>query len=216
MTTKLLLYNGALTICGERLLHSSTGLTEDRKPRRMLDQVWDNGAVDDCLSSAQWKFAMRTLRIDYDPDVEPEFGLNRAFNKPDDWVLTSGVCSDEFFNTPILRYFDEAGFWYTDIDEIYVRYVSNHVNYGNDFSLWPAKYVNYVKAYLASEIIIGLTNDEKKRDSTIKWMERKLIDAMNKDAMSDPTKFPAPGFWSSSRYRGSNRDRGNRSGNLIG
>jgi len=37
-TSRLKLYNDALTACGESHLAS---LTEDREPRRLLDHVWD-------------------------------------------------------------------------------------------------------------------------------------------------------------------------------
>ena len=89
-TTKLLIYNDALMICGERKLAS---LTEDREPRHLLDHVWDNNGVDACLEQAQWHFAMKTVRLDYDPSVTPEFGYNRAFEKPSDWIITSPEAS---------------------------------------------------------------------------------------------------------------------------
>lgn len=211
-TSRLKIYNSALTICGER----HTTLTEDREPRRLLDHVWDNDGIENCLEMAQWKFAMRSVRIDYDADVTPDYGFQRAFTKPDDWVLTSGFCYDEYFDTPVTRYVDETGYWYTDVDEIYVRYVSNDASYGSDLSLYPATYTDFVVAHFATKIIMKLTSDEKKRDSVLKWEEKKLKIAKNKDAMAGPQKFPAPGNFVSSRSRlGGRRDRGSR-GQLIG
>src|SRR5438270_251157 len=83
----------AQMLCGERFLAS---LTEEREPRRLLDQAWASNAVRACLEMGQWNFAMRTIQIDYDSGVEPGFGYNRAFPKPTDWVNTTGVCEDEF------------------------------------------------------------------------------------------------------------------------
>lgn len=211
-TSRLEIYNMALTICGERILAS---LTEDREPRHLLDLVWDNDGVDACLEMGQWKFAMRSVRIDYDTDVTPEYGYQRAFSKPDDWIVTSAFCSDEYFTTPVTRYVDEAGYWFADIDEIYLKYVSNDTSFGNDLSLWPASFAQYVAAYFASQIILKLTADEKKRDGVMKWEERKLKTAKSKDAMAGPQQFPAPGNWVGSRGRRTGRDRGNR-GQLIG
>lgn len=212
-TSRLEIYNAALTICGERHLAS---LTEDREPRRLLDHVWDNDGVDACLEAAQWHFAMRSVRVDYDADVTPDYGFQRAFSKPTDWVITSALCSDEYFDTPLTRYVDEADYWYSDLDEIYVRYVSNDSSYGNDLSLWPATFSDYVAAHFASKIIMKLTSDEKKRDTVINWEERQLKKAKNKSAMAGPQKFPAPGEWVTSRNRlKGRRDRGNR-GQLIG
>lgn len=214
-TSRLKLYNDALIICGERTLNSSTGLTENREPRYLLDHVWDNDGVKHCLEAAQWKFAMRTIRIDYDPSIEPEFGYRRAFEKPSDWCLTSALCSDESFNAPLLQYFDEAGYWYADLDELYVRYVSDDSAYGGDLSRWTARFANYAATYFASRIILKLTSDENKQDRILNPRNGRLAVALREaksvDAMSDPTKFPPPGGWTKARLGGRNRgDRGNR------
>lgn len=212
-TTKLKLYNAALTICGETHL---ADLTEDREPRRLLDQVYDNDGVDACLERSQWHFAMRTVRFDYDPNLTQDFGLRRAFTKPDDWILTSSLCSDEYFRSPLVQYADEAGVWYADLDEIYVKYVSNDAAYGGDLSLWPATFADYVSAAFATKIIEKLTADEKKWEKVLKWEKRQLLNAKSNNAMAGPQKFPAPGNFVNSRNRFNRRnDRGNRN-QLLG
>jgi len=209
--TRLKLYNDALSICGERALAT---LTDNVEPRYLLDNVWDNDGVKECLESAQWKFAMRTVMLDYDTSISPEFGYSRAFSKPSDWVLTSALCADEYFNDPLLRYNDEAGYWYCDLDIIYVRYVSNDSAYGGDLSLWPAKFSRYVAASFASKIILKLTADKERRDSILAPRRGMLAvackDAKNADAMADPPKFLPPGSWNSARSGRGRRDRGNR------
>lgn len=210
--TRLQLYNRALQICGERKLAS---LSEDRKPRHELDLVWDSGFIDSVLAEGQWKFAMRAVQIDYDPTITTSFGYQRAFSKPTDWILTSAMCSDEYFRFPLLRYVDEAGYWYADLDTIYLRYVSNDAAYGSDLSLWPAHFTDFAAAHLASKIIFQLTGDEKKEEKVFKLLKHYKGEAKNADAMGDPTKFAAPGSWVSSRARGRSDDRGNN-GSLIG
>ena len=213
MTDQLSLYNGALRECGERKLAS---LTEAREPRRILDDVWDSGGVDDCLEMGQWYFAMRTVQVDYDTDVTPDFGYIYAFSKPSDWKVTSALCSDEYFREPLLDYADEAGYWYTDYQTIYVRYVSNDSAYGKDYSLWPQAFVRYVEAYLASEICLKVTGDKERTKLVLALAEKRLKQAKNVAAMALPTQFPANGNWVRSRRGGrSRRDRGNR-GSLIG
>jgi len=212
-TSKLKLYNAALRMCGERRLAS---LTEDREPRRLLDDAWDENIEDECLEAGQWKFAMRTVKIDYDTSISPDFGLRRAFEKPSDWVVTSALCSDEYFDQPLLQYVDEAGYWYADIDEIYVRYVSNDSGYGGDLSLWTNRFARYVASRLAGLIILKLTSDDDKQMSVIKLEDKYLSEAKSVDAMAEPTKFPPEGGWNMARRRGSSRrDRGSRS-SLIG
>jgi hypothetical protein len=217
VTTRLTLYNDALLLVGERFLSS---LTEEREPRRLLDQVWSSGAINYCLEQGQWFFAMRTIQIDYDPSIEPTFGYNRAFQKPTDWVLTSSFASDEFFRCPLTRYVDEAGYWYAELDTVYVRYVSNDTGYGMDMNKWPDSFREFVAAHIASRIILKLSNSESK-EKELKDMRKALLkNAKSRCAMADPTQFSAQGNWSKSRMRGGSRrgdgGNGNTSGNLIG
>ena len=212
-TSKLEIYNAALVICGERILSS---LTEDRKSRRLLDQVWDNDGVEACLERAQWKFALNSIKLDYDTSVTTDFGYRRAFAKPSDWVLTSAVCSDEFFTNPLIRYSDENDFWFAELDLIYVKYVSNATDFGLDLSLWPPTFNKFVSAYFANEIVMGLTQDVELAERVEKRLDKTMKLAKSNDAMAGPQQFPAPGMFVNSRYRGrTTRDRGSRS-NLIG
>lgn len=219
--SRLTLYNDALLLAGERALAS---LTEANEPRRLLDQIYNNQGIDACLEEGQWEFAMRTVRIDYDPGITPSYGFNRAFDKPTDWILTSGLCSDEFFRVPVLRYVDEAGFWYSDLDSLYVRYVSNDATYGYDMSKWPPSFKDFVAAHFASQLVLKTSNDESRLNMFINPANpmhsirgRALLKAKSKCAMASPTMLSAQGNWSKSRMRGTNRrDGGGTSGNLIG
>lgn len=213
MTDRLSIYNDALLLCGERGLAS---LTENTEPRRLLDQVWNNEGVIKCLELGQWHFAMRGVQVDYDPDLEPSYGYNRAFNKPDDWVITSAVCSDEFYNTPLTQYVDEAAYWYASIDTIYVRYVSDDTAFGLNYGGWPGSFEEFVAAHFASRVISKITGDDGRIKNIYGLRERLLKIAKNRAAMAEPTSFPATGSWiNSRRYGNGNNDRGNR-GNLIG
>lgn len=162
---------------------------------------------------------MRTVMLDYDPSIEPEFGYRRAFAKPTDWCLTSAVASDEFFQSPLLQYNDESGYWYSDLDVLYVRFISDDAAYGNDLSLWTAKFTEFAAAHFASKIVLKLTGDAKKveylGDPRSGLRKRKLDEASSADAMADPPKFIPRGFWSRARRGQRNRDRGNRN-SLIG
>jgi hypothetical protein len=214
MADRLSLYNDALLLIGERFLST---LTEEREPRRLLDQVWSGGGVKACLEEGQWNFAMRTVQIDYDPGVEPDFGYNRAFVKPDDWVLTSGVCSDEFFRSPLTRYWDEAGYWYSDLDTIYVRFVSSDTGYGGDLNAWPESFREFVAAHFASKIILRMTNGQADTAHIEALRAKRLKHAKSRAAMAEPTSFPARGAWSLARNRfPSRRDGGGTGGSLIG
>lgn len=213
MATRLEVYNMALLLCGERSLSS---LTEDREPRRTLDQAWNSGGVNLCLEEGQWRFAMRTVEIDYDPSIEPSFGYQRVFNKPDDWVATSAVCSDEYFSAPLTAYTDEGDQWYADLDTIYLKYVSNDVDWGMNMGKWPQSFADFVSAHLASRVIMKLADSEDKLKMILSTREKFKREAKNAAAMAEPTRFAARGTWSRARTKGSARsDGGNLSGNLY-
>lgn len=214
MASQLGIYNGAMLLAGERFLAS---LTEEREPRRLLDQVWADGGIKACLEMGQWQFATRTVEIDYDSSIEPSFGYSRAFEKPSDWVLTCALCSDEYFNQPLLHYEDEAGYWYADIDTLYVRYVSNGVTYGLDLNKWPESFNEVVKEYFCSKVVKKITGSDEKEAESQRRLKDKVREAENRSMMTAPTRFPARGSWGLARQRyGRRGDRGNTSGNLIG
>jgi hypothetical protein len=218
-TTRLQLYNNALRHCGERRLAS---ITEEREPRRLLDDVWDDGWVDTVLEAGLWKFAMRTQRLDFETSVTPPFGYARAFLKPEDWIRPNAVCTDEYFNEPLLRYQDEGDYIYSDLDEIFVRFVSNHSTRGGDLSIWTGAFADYAAAYGASKIIYKLTADKDRILLLMKprtgILPQSLQTARSLDAMNENTRFPPAGTWVRSRGRmgGGPMGDGGQTGSLIG
>lgn len=199
VSSRLSLYNGALRELGSREIAS---LTEGRESRRVMDGIWNDGAVNYCLLQGFWKWSIRSQMITYDPNVSPGFGYQYAFELPDDFIRIYSICSDEDFDNPIIRYSDEAGYIYTDYDTIYLQYVSNDTDYGLNYSLWPEAFVQYVQQYMASQGCIRLTQNQSKKDAIDKALKKSLIDARSKDAMNMPVKFMHPGTWTMSRVRG--------------
>ena len=210
---RLSVYNQVLTLLGERNIAS---LNENREPRRVLDTAW-TGAIKYCLEQGQWKFAMRTSKLTYSPDIDPAFGYQRAFERPSDCVRLSKVCCDEYLNTPLLHYSEEAGWWFADLDDIYVSYVSDSNDFGSDYANWPETFGKYFALYLADEVGLRITQSERTLAKITKDLKTAKKDALSKDAMQSPTQFLPQGSWVSSRYgdRRSNWDRGSRS-RLIG
>jgi len=209
-TSQLTLYNGALRILGQPKLSALTDAVENR---RLLDGVWDENARDYCLEQGLWNFAIRTSQVEYDPSVtEPDFGFKRAFSKPSDWIRTSEIASDEYFTHPLthLDYVDEQGYWWSDLETIWVRYVSNDTSYGYDYSLWPQSFVRYFEHYLALQIAPFIYQDPQRVDTLRKLTERVLIDARSKDALNEGIKFPPRGKWSRARRGYAYSDLGSR------
>lgn len=221
--TRLQLYNKALLACGERFL---SALTESNEPRRLLDHVWDTDGVEYALEQAPWYFAMRTTKVEYDSSITPGLGYRYGFSKPDDYVLLDAVCSDEYFNEPLTRYADEMGYWFADIEPIYVKFVSKADTYGKDLSLWTASFADYAGNLFASRIIGKLGGDKSEQRKALFGppgfpdrgaLAMSLSKAKSLSAKTQPTLRPAEGAWVRSRRggRGYRNDRGNP-GSLIG
>lgn len=196
--SKLGLYNAALRLIGERSLAS---LTEAREPRRALDEIYD-GALAFCLEQGQWNFATRSIEATPTASIDPGFGYVNAFLKPDDWVRTVGVCTDAYFREPLLEYTDEAGYWWSDLDDIFIRYVSNGANYGGDLSKWPASYQKFVELYMAVQVCPRLTSSESKSEVLKRDLHRALIEARSRDAMNEASVVLPAGSWVRSRVAG--------------
>lgn len=213
MATRLGLYNGALREVQERKLAS---LTENREPRRLLDDVWNDDFVNFVLQQKQWRFGRRSVELSPEAAIVPAFGYQNAFAIPSDFVRTCAFCSDEFMRVPLLDYQIEAGYWYADVDPIYLSYISNDAAYGGDLTLWPPNFVLYAETHMASLIAGRLTGNKTDRNDLLKLAAIRLKEAASTDAMESPTAFPPMGTFVRARLGGSSSlDRGSRS-RLIG
>lgn len=199
-TTKLSLYNSTLRKLGERKLAS---LAEDRLPRRLLDDIWDDGAVDYCLGQGEWTFATRTQLLNASTSIEPDFGFKYAFEKSSDWVETVAICTDEYFRTGLAQYSDEANIIYCDQDEIYVKFTSNDSAYGGDYSLWSKTFEEYVTTYMASELCKPLTQ----KDFDMRVLAAARREALNKDMKRKAPKQMPLGLFAQSRLGNYSRHR---------
>lgn len=209
MATKLATYNMALGHLGERKLGS---LTENREPRRVLDDYWD-ATVAYCLERGFWKFAKRNMQIDSSDSITPAFGYQFAFEKPADWVRTYLVSNNERMDPPLLAYKDENGLWYADSDPLYVEFISNDTSFGLDLSLWPETYTDYVSLRLAARACPRITNSSTRLEELAKQERRAKEDALSKDAMDGAPGQPPVGSWVRSRSFGSSTTRWDRASN---
>lgn len=189
-----------------------SSLTENNKSRRALDVIWDAGAIDHCLEAGYWNFAMRTVKLQASTDIEPEFGYRYAFIKPDDYIKTYRVATDEYMNSVLRDYTDEVGHWFADFDELYIQYVSNGSEYGGSLGDFPPSFARYVEAYLADGVVDTLTNDANKAAKVKQVMGAALQNALGKDAANQPTETPKHGKWATARMGSRQSDRYNRNG----
>jgi hypothetical protein len=199
MTDRLSIYNGALRKVQERKLAS---LTENREPRRLLDDIWDDGGIKACLEAGQWTFATRKVKIEASAPVSPEFGWDYAYEPPTDFVRLVGVSDNGDMTRPLTRYEFTGGLLFANYQEIFIAYVSDDPAYGNDYSLWPESFNEYVEYHFAVEVAPRLTTSESKVQSLMQKRDDALNNALSIDAQKLPSKLPPLGNWASARLAG--------------
>lgn len=207
MSSRLLVYKGACRHLGETPFEA----LDDNSPlRHALDDVWDDAGVRKCLDQGQWNFATRSARLEYDPNITPEFGYQYAFEKPEDFVRTTSVCTDEFFQSPLRDYRDEILYWWAGQEQLFVRFVSDHADYGGNIGVWPESFASFVQAWFALQVTALATYASKKADME-ETTAKLLLTAQNRDAMETPSPRKPIGSWASSRLGGDGGDLGSRS-----
>lgn len=188
MATQLSIYNGALLVLGEDRLATTS---DDVPHRYTLDERYSK-AVADCLEAGLWDFAIRTSEeaSDGTPTVH-DFAF--YFTKPTDWVRTAMVSASPSFDPPLMRYEDEGGKIYTDVDPIYLKYISNHATLGGGLlSAWPASFETYVQNYLAFLCHKRITGSDP-RPEFMRELRNSMKTTKAHDAMNGPPRFPPTG-----------------------
>jgi hypothetical protein len=198
MADKLSVYNEALRYMSQRSLAS---LTEEGKARRALDREYNN-AIDDVLADSLWNFAMKTVEISADTDLDPVFGFQNAFTRPDDFVRLVNISDNEAADTDLPRFDVDKDNWYADVEKIYVKYISNDSAYGYSINDWPRPFASAVAATLAAHTCYEITGDKSIRNDCIVIARDKLSAASRLDAMEERVKFSPMGSWAQSRLSG--------------
>jgi hypothetical protein len=211
VSSRLLIYKAACRHLGETSIEA---LTDNVPVRHALDDVWDGGGVERCLDAGQWNFATRSSRLEFEPSITPEFGYPYAFEKPADFVRTTSVCSDEFFNAPLRDYRDELLYWWANQTPLFVRYVSKDNDYGMNIGEWPESFAAFVEAHFAHEVT-SVATFASKRLETKEVRADLLLTAQSRDAMETPSPRKPMGSWATSRGGYGSGERGSTS-RLIG
>lgn len=200
MASQLSLYNSSLRIVKHRKLST---LTDDTEARYLLDDEYAK-VVAWMLEQGLWNFALRTLALEASVDVEPEFGFSYAFEKPDDYVRLNAISGNATFYPTLDEFNDEGSYWVANCDPLYLSYISNHTDYGNDLGRWPSSFELAVEHELAYRIAPHLTamGDNEYRDLE-RRRDRAVRDARSKDAMNQPVSRPPPGRLVQARGYGS-------------
>lgn len=190
MASRLEIYKGALRLLGDA--HGLSSLTEEGPARRALDDAW-SPAIEYMLAKGLWNFAIRSVELSNDEDVEPLFGYDYSFSKPDDWVRTVSLSDDATFREGYEDYEDETSHWYCNVDPIYVRYISNDAEYGLDIAKWRQPFAKALEAYLAFECGLPISADRGNRNDLYSLHKGLLKDAKALDAVDERVRLRPEG-----------------------
>ncbi len=146
-----------------------------------------------------WNFAMKDIELSYSPSVVSSFGFLYAFDKPADWVRTALIAADESFSVAFRAYEDQGAYWYADPDTLYVRYVSDDVQWGGDLSLWTPAFTTFAEHYGAWRVARVTTGSKADAQELEITQRRLLIQARSSDAMDEASRAIPQGSWVNAR-----------------
>lgn len=198
MATQLSVYNDACVWLGERKLAT---VSDNVDIRKTLDAIYAKEVLF-CLEQGFWNFATRSIETTASVTVTPSFGYANAFDKPSDWVRTTVISGSNTFKPPLLQYTDEGGVWYADVTPLYIKYVSSDDTYGNNLTIWPTTFADFVALRLAFRACPRTTQNESKLQMITKELKLAQNGAVAKDGMNNPADFPPAGSWTASRSGG--------------
>lgn len=201
-TTKIKVYNSALRYLGAPRLHPSAGLSENRQDRLEIDQVYDDSLIE-MLEKAIWYFAIKTVRMDADPEIESQFGRQYAYAQPDDMVDHGlhQISSDERGHNEI-TWQPANGLYLCDEATIYMAYVSNAETHGRNLGLMSQHFVEAWACMIALKIGMPTTASRGDRNDLIALSNRQLDLAKTREAVNLPVKHAPMGSWNAARGGG--------------
>ena len=191
----LRVYNDALGILG---LDEVVTDDDDSVRRSALDTAIDSNLVEFMLGDIAWNWAITSAKILQNPSLETDWGWKFSFDKPADLHRLDGVFFDEYFQRPLKTYIDEGDTFFSDVDEMYIKYVSTEHLTNPDG--WDASFRKAIAGRLAKETCMKLAPD--KYQVVKDEYEERYSNAKSKDAMESPPRLIAEGSWVRARNTG--------------
>lgn len=188
MASKLEIYQGCLRLLGP---HQLLSLSESTPNKLRLDEAWDSVVIY-CLKRGLWNFAIRSVELLDDEDVESRFGWDYAFSHPTDMLRLVNI-SDQAILTQFEQFENETGYFFANVDTLYLRYISNEESYGLNIGAWPEDFCEVVKARLAFETALAITGDRGLRQDALALFDKNLSTAKTLDAIDERVKFKPEG-----------------------
>jgi hypothetical protein len=191
MADVLSLYQGACLVIKQRPVAS---LSENTEARVTLDAVY-NSTLAFMLEAGEWRFGARGMSLSPETTVQPSFGYNYFYRKPDDYVRIIRISASPYL-WPTLDDFSEEGlYWATNCNPLFLIYVSNSASYGLNMGKWGAHFERAFHYELANRIAPHLTKmGEADLERLEKMTKRTMQEAKAKDSINLPAERPPPGL----------------------
>lgn len=190
----LQIYNEALFMCGHTPI---TSTSEDSRTRGLLDRALDTGVVNNALEDKDWYFAKVSDKVFYDPSLNPDWGYEYVFQKPDTMYRITGVFQDEYLQVPLKNYADEGSNIYCNLQEIYLEYIPN--TYVSSPTQWPVYFRKLVAADLA--VLVAPQLEGADVGFVVQRHQEIRSQALSNDASQNPPRRLATGSWVTARTR---------------
>ncbi len=178
--------------------HRLDDFDEDDPHASDIRDQWELARLD-ALGAYEWGFASRIKQLDRS-GTSPVAEWQYAYDKPADWVRTTGVADDSTFSrdAPFRRWVDRGGRIETDAATVYMDYVYDHTTVG----AWPAWFADYLAAALAFRINPKITTSQSHGQALMDIQKMALAKAKARDAQTQPPYQAPRGNWIRAR-RGS-------------
>lgn len=200
----LALYNGALLLIKAPLL---TSLSDNQTARVYLDTIY-NDTLKFMLEAGEWRCAAKAVSIDPSTDIEPQFGYNYFYVKPDDYVRLIRISSSPYLFPTLDDFSEEGPNWAANCNPLFVIYVSDSTSYGLNMSAWGGHFRRAFHHELAVRVAPHLA--PKMTVAEMDRLQRNAKNAMHeaksKDAINLPAERPPPGLLVQSRLGRSGYD----------
>jgi len=210
MATKLKLYRAAQLILKQNAVDAT--VSDGSAFTNNLDLVYDD-VLAYCLENGDWNFATRTVSIEASEDVDSGIeDYSYAIEKPSDYAgRIVAISGNQRFDPPLDDYHEDgglSGYIWCDVDPLYLRYISNSVEYGLNLADWPPSFTRAVEYELAFRVAPTLTSmGEDAFDMLEKRKKRAMHDAQSKDARNQGAQKLPQGRLVQSRGFPSTRSR---------
>lgn len=172
------------------------------------------------LRAHPWNFAIRRAVLGPDTTA-PAFGWRFRFRKPAanerefhaGWLRTLTIHDTDraeqgryhdIGRDPQIPYEDEGGFFLSNVDTLYLRYVADIP----DINRWDSLAREYFALTLGAEVAIRFTESNTRQSTLYEMAGRKLVQARAVDGMDTPSRQYPIGSWERARIGGFFSNRG--------